>query len=56
VYDIHPLEQNVLAATSGQRFTMLLAIAFATVTLALAFVGVFGLVSYMVNTRRYDSE
>jgi predicted permease len=54
VYDIHPLDQNLLAARSGQRFTMLLAIAFATVAVVLAFVGVFGLVSYMVNTRRYE--
>src|SRR5262249_28568252 len=54
VYDIHPLDQNLLAARSGQRFTMLLAIAFAAVAVALAFVGVFGVVSYMVNTRRYE--
>jgi putative ABC transport system permease protein len=54
VYDIHPLEQNLLAARSGQRFTMLLAIAFSTVAVSLAFVGVFGLMSYMVNTRRYE--
>jgi putative ABC transport system permease protein len=54
VYDIHPLDRNLLAARSGQRFTMLLAIAFAAVAVALAFVGVFGLVSYMVNTRRYE--
>jgi len=54
VYDMHPLEQNLLAARSGQQFTMVLAVAFAVVAVALAFVGVFGLVSYMVNTRRYE--
>src|SRR5262249_43922189 len=52
--DIHAREQNLVAARSGQRFTMLLAIAFAAVAVALAFIGVFGLVSYMVNTRRYE--
>lgn len=54
VYDMHPLEQNLLAARSGQRFTMVLAAAFSVVAVALAFVGVFGLVSYMVHTRRYE--
>jgi ABC-type lipoprotein release transport system permease subunit len=54
VYDMHPLEQNLLAARSGQQFTMVLAVAFAVVAVALAFVGVFGLVSYMANTRRYE--
>jgi predicted permease len=54
VYDIHPLDEYLTAARSGQRFTMMLAAAFALVALALAFVGVFGLVSYSVNTRRYE--
>ncbi len=54
LYDIHPLEQNLLAARSGHRFTMLLAAAFAAVAVALAFVGVFGLVSYIVSMRRFE--
>jgi predicted lysophospholipase L1 biosynthesis ABC-type transport system permease subunit len=54
LYDMHPLEQNLLAARSGHRFTMLLAAAFAVVAVALACVGVFGLVSYIVNARRFE--
>jgi predicted permease len=54
LYDMHPLEQNLLAARSGHRFTMLLAAAFAAVAVVLAFIGVFGLVSYVVNTRRFE--
>jgi len=54
VYDIHPLDNYLIAAKSGQRFVMYLAAAFALVALALAFVGVFGLVSYAVNMRRYE--
>jgi predicted permease len=54
VYDMHPLEQNLLDARSGQRFTMVLSAVFALVAVALAFVGVFGLVSYMADTRRYE--
>jgi predicted permease len=54
VYDIHLLDENLMGARSVQRFTMLLAGAFAGVALALAFVGVYGLITYSVNTRRYE--
>ena len=54
VYDMRPLDEYLVAAKSGQRFTMFLAAAFAVVALVLAFVGIFGLVSYSVNTRRYE--
>lgn len=54
VFDVRPLSEYLIAARSGQRFTMLLAAAFAVVALALAFIGVFGLISYSVNTRRYE--
>ena len=54
VYDMRPLDEYLVAAKSGQRFTMFLAAAFAVVALVLAFVGIFGLVSYSVNTRQYE--
>jgi len=54
VYDVHPLEQYLAGARSVQRFTTVLAVAFAAVALSLAFVGVYGLVTYSVNTRRYE--
>jgi predicted permease len=54
VYDIRPMEQYVVAARSAQRFTMFLAAAFASVAVALAFVGVYGLITYSVNTRSHE--
>jgi len=54
VYDVHLVEDNLIEARSGQRFTTMLATAFAAVTLALTVVGVYGLVSYSVNARRYE--
>jgi ABC-type lipoprotein release transport system permease subunit len=54
VYDIRPMRDYLAGARSVQRFTMLLSAAFAVATIALAFVGVYGLVTYSVNNRRYE--
>lgn len=54
IYDLRLMEDYLVVARSVQRFTMVLAAAFAGIALALAFVGVFGLVSYSVNSRRYE--
>jgi putative ABC transport system permease protein len=54
VSDIRPMEQYLIAARSAQRFTMFLATAFASVAVALAFVGVYGLITYSVNTRSHE--
>jgi putative ABC transport system permease protein len=54
VYDMRPAEEYLVAARSAQRFTMLLGASFAAVSLVLAFVGVFGLITYSVNIRRHE--
>jgi len=54
VYDVRLLDSYLEAPRSVKRFTMQLAAAFAGVALVLAFVGVYGLVTYSVNTRRYE--
>jgi putative ABC transport system permease protein len=50
-YDIAPLQSRVERATSGRRFTALLIASFAFLALALAAVGLAGLVSYSVASR-----
>jgi predicted permease len=54
VYDIRPLDEYVAAARASQRFAMLLAAAFAVVALALASVGVYGVIAYAMTRRRYE--
>jgi putative ABC transport system permease protein len=54
VYDVRLLDSYLEAPRSVKRFTMQLAAAFAGVSLVLAFIGVYGLVTYSVNTRRYE--
>jgi ABC-type lipoprotein release transport system permease subunit len=54
VYDMRVAEEYLVAARSAQRFTMLLGASFAAVSLVLAFVGVFGLITYSVNIRRHE--
>jgi predicted permease len=54
VYDIRLLDSYLDGARAVKRFTMFLAAAFAGVALVLAFIGVYGLVTYSVNTRRYE--
>jgi predicted permease len=52
IYDLRPLGDTVVGARATQRFTMRLAAAFAIVALAMACVGVYGVVAYSVAKRR----
>jgi predicted permease len=54
VYDLRPLDDYVTKAKATQRFSMILAAAFAVVALVLACVGVYGIVAYAVTQRRYE--
>ena len=54
VYDVRPMDEYVVGARAAQRFTALLAAAFALVALLLASVGVYGVVSYATTRRRYE--
>ena len=53
-YDVRPLDDYVVGARAAQRFTMILAAAFAAVALALASVGVYGVIAYATARRRYE--
>jgi len=54
VADIRPLEEYVVAARAAQRFSSLLAAAFAAVALVLATVGVYGVIAYAATRRRFE--
>ena len=54
IYDVRPMETYVQGARSIRRFTMLLAAAFAAAALALASVGVYGVLAYSVAVRRHE--
>jgi putative ABC transport system permease protein len=54
VADIRPLGEYVIAARASQRFASLLALAFGGVALALAAVGVYGVIAYGTARRRYE--
>jgi putative ABC transport system permease protein len=53
-YDVRPLEEYVAGARAAQRFTTIIAAAFAVVALALAAVGVYGVIAYAMTRRRYE--
>ena len=53
-YDIRPLDEYVAGARAAQRFGTILAATFAIVALALAAVGVYGLIAYATTRRRYE--
>jgi ABC-type antimicrobial peptide transport system permease subunit len=54
IYDVRPLDSYVEGARAMRRFTMQLAAAFAIVALALACVGVYGVLAYSVARRRHE--
>jgi predicted permease len=54
VFDVQPLAAYVSASRATQRFTMVLATAFAIVALLLACVGVYGVMAYSVALRRQE--
>jgi len=54
VYDVRLLVDYSKAARASPRFTTLLAVVFAAAALALAAVGVYGLVAYSVVRRRHE--
>jgi ABC-type antimicrobial peptide transport system permease subunit len=54
VYDLRPLDDYVAGARATQRFTTILAAAFAAVALILAAVGVYGVIAYAMTRRRYE--
>ena len=45
VYDVRPFDDYVVGARAAQRFTTLIAASFAAVALALASVGVYGVIA-----------
>jgi ABC-type antimicrobial peptide transport system permease subunit len=54
IYDIRPLGSYIDGARGARRFTMQLAAAFALVALALACIGVYGVMAYSVARRRHE--
>jgi predicted permease len=54
VSEVRPLADYVAAASGGQRFTMILAFAFAGIALLLACAGLYGVVAYSVAQRRKE--
>jgi len=51
VYDIRTMQELVSGSMGRQRFPMLLLVAFAGLALLLAFVGVYGVISYSITRR-----
>ena len=54
VYDLRPLDEYVVGPRAAQRFTTIIAAAFAVVALLLAAVGVYGVIAYAMTRRRYE--
>jgi putative ABC transport system permease protein len=54
VYDMRLLDDYVIGARAAQRFATMLALAYALVAIALASVGVYGVIAYAMTRRRYE--
>jgi putative ABC transport system permease protein len=54
VYDVRPLADRVAESIAPRRFNMLLMSLLAAVALALAAVGIYGVISYMVGERVHE--
>ena len=54
ISSLHPMTEVVSQSVDGRRFPMLLAISFAVFSLALASLGIFGVVGYSVEQRRQE--
>ena len=54
IYDVREMDNYIEAATSIRRFTMLVATIFGASALLLTCVGVYGLLAYIVATRRHE--
>jgi putative ABC transport system permease protein len=54
VPEFRTMQQVIAATTEGQRFRLAIIVAFASVAIALAAIGVFGVISYSVSQRRNE--
>jgi putative ABC transport system permease protein len=54
IYDVRPMTERVAESVAPRRFNMLLMSLLAALALALAMLGVYGVISYMVGERRHE--